>query len=114
MKLKGQGNQPNKWLMKLKGSKVKFFNVFLLIAFILSGCFSTSPVYKNIPKYEGPKITKIVVDKSQRKLYLLSNDKIIRKFKVGLGFNPKRHKAEQGDGRTPEGLYFIDRKNYYS
>ena len=71
MKLKGQGNQPNKWLMKLKGSKVKFFNIFLLIAFILSGCFSTSPVYKNIPKYEGPKITKIVVDKSQRKLYFL-------------------------------------------
>ena len=84
---------------------MKFFNIFLLIAFILSGCFSTSPVYKNIPKYEGPKITKIVVDKSQRKLYLLSNDKIIRKFKVGLGFNLKRHKAEQGDGRTQEGLY---------
>ena len=44
----------------------------------------------------------------------MSNDKIIRKFKVGLGFNPKRHKIEQGDGRTPEGLYYIDRKNYNS
>ena len=93
---------------------MKLTNVFLFIAFVLSGCFNSSPVYKNLPNYDGPKITKIVVDKSQRKLFLFNNDKIIRKFKVSLGFNPKAHKSEQGDGRTPEGLYFIDRKNYNS
>ncbi len=100
--------------MKLKGNNVKLLSVWLFVAFFISGCFNTSPVYKNIPDYNGPKVTKIVVDKSQRKLFLLNNNKILKKFKVGLGFDPKKHKLEQGDGRTPEGLYFIDRKNYNS
>jgi len=107
-------NQPSKWPKKLKGNNVKLFNILLFMAFIFSGCFNSSTVYKSIPNYNGPKITKIVVNKSQRKLFLFHNDKIIKKFKVGLGFNPKSHKSKQGDGRTPEGLYFIDRKNYNS
>lgn len=114
MKPKGYVNQPSKWPKKLKGNNVKLFNILLFMAFIFSGCFNSSTVYKSIPNYNGPKITKIVVNKSQRKLFLFHNDKIIRKFKVGLGFNPKSHKSKQGDGRTPEGLYFIDRKNYNS
>jgi len=54
----------------------------------------------------------IIVSRTQKDLDKVA--KIIRKFKVGLGFNPKSHKSKQGDGRTPEGLYFIDRKNYNS
>ena len=114
MKPKEYVNQPSKWPKKLKGNNVKLFNILLFMAFIFSGCFNSSTVYKSIPNYNGPKITKIVANKSQRKLFLFHNDKIIRKFKVGLGFNPKSHKSKQGDGRTPEGLYFIDRKNYNS
>jgi murein L,D-transpeptidase YafK len=30
---------------------------------------------------------------------------------VGLGFAPAGHKAFEGDGRTPEGDYTIDRRN---
>ena len=28
-----------------------------------------------------------------------------------LGFQPQGHKAQSGDGRTPEGRYYIDRRN---
>ena len=114
MKLKGQKSPQDKWLKMSKGNNVKLLGIFLLLATILLGCGSASPVSKNIENYTGPEITKVVVDKSQRKIFLLNNKKIIRKIKIGLGFAPQNHKIKQGDGRTPEGLYFIDRKNYNS
>ena len=57
------------------------------------------------------KITEIVVKKSKRKLYLFSGDEIIKSYKIDLGFTPKGHKNFEGDGKTPEGSYTIDRKN---
>ncbi|MFW5936693.1 MAG: L,D-transpeptidase family protein, partial [Desulfosalsimonas sp.] len=30
---------------------------------------------------------------------------------VALGGNPRGHKQQEGDGRTPEGLYVLDYKN---
>jgi murein L,D-transpeptidase YafK len=90
---------------------MKLFSIFFFIAFIVSGCSFTFPFYKKIPDYNGPRITKIIVNKSQRSMFLLNNDKIIQKFKIKLGFNPISHKIKQGDGRTPEGEYYIDRKN---
>ena len=57
------------------------------------------------------KITEIVVKKSKRKLYLFSGDEIIKSYKIDLGFTPEGHKNFEGDGKTPEGSYKIDRKN---
>lgn len=48
------------------------------------------------------------VDKSERKMYLLKRDQIIREYKVAFGANPKGHKQQQGDERTPEGTYTLD------
>jgi murein L,D-transpeptidase YafK len=78
---------------------------------ILAGVAQAKTVTKYVPRYNGPEITQILVDKSERKMYLLSGKKTIRKFKIDLGFTPAGHKFEQGDGRTPEGLYYIDRVN---
>lgn len=50
------------------------------------------------------------VVKSDRKLMLFSEGKIIREFKVALGSNPNGHKQQEGDGRTPEGNYTLDYK----
>ena len=88
--------------------------IWLLTLTLLSNCGSFEPVSKRILKYTGPEITQILVDKSKRKMYLMNGDKTIKKFKINLGFDPRGHKEQQGDGRTPEGLYFIDRHNYYS
>lgn len=53
----------------------------------------------------------VVVEKSQRKMVLLSDGKTIRTYDVSLGSNPKGHKIRQGDRRTPEGRYIIDYRN---
>jgi len=61
--------------------------------------------------YRGPKVTQITVSKSRRKMWLMHNKRILRRYNIGLGFAPEGHKKAEGDGRTPEGTYFIDRRN---
>ena len=90
---------------------MRFLISFLSALMILTGAAHAKTVIKYVPRYDGPEITQILVDKSERKMYLLSGKKTIRKFKIDLGFAPAGHKFEQGDGRTPEGLYYIDRVN---
>ena len=57
------------------------------------------------------RVDRIVVKKTERRLYLMHGDEIVRSYKVALGYQPKGHKQRQGDGRTPEGRYLIDAKN---
>ncbi len=61
--------------------------------------------------YRGPKVTQITVSKSRRKMWLMHNKRVLRRYNIGLGFAPEGHKKAEGDGRTPEGTYFIDRRN---
>lgn len=61
--------------------------------------------------YSGPEVTRVVVLKSERKLYLLHQETVLRSFEIDLGFAPDDHKQVRGDGRTPEGRYIIDRRN---
>lgn len=90
---------------------MRFLISFLSALMILTGVAHAKTVTKYVPRYNGPEITQILVDKSDRKMYLLSGKKTIRKFKIDLGFAPAGHKQKFGDGRTPEGLYYIDRVN---
>jgi murein L,D-transpeptidase YafK len=53
---------------------------------------------------------RIVVKKAERRLYLMTGDKPVRIYKVALGYQPKGPKRYQGDGRTPEGRYFIEQR----
>ncbi|WP_233270388.1 L,D-transpeptidase family protein [Chachezhania sediminis] len=63
------------------------------------------------PAYNGPPVTGIVVNKSARRIYLLNYDNVLKAYDVDLGFSPEGHKQFEGDGRTPEGTYQIDRRN---
>jgi lipoprotein-anchoring transpeptidase ErfK/SrfK len=53
----------------------------------------------------------IVVRKSARELTLYAGEKAVRVYRVGLGFDPKDDKTRQGDGRTPEGSFYVCVKN---
>jgi murein L,D-transpeptidase YafK len=44
-------------------------------------------------------------------MYLLHNDKVLKKYNVSLGFTPEGHKQFEGDGKTPEGAYTITHRN---
>lgn len=61
--------------------------------------------------YDGPEVTRVVILKEQRSMYLLSGDQTLKSYPIGLGFAPVGHKQVEGDGRTPEGHYRIDRRN---
>lgn len=86
---------------------MRFFSfvVIILASLFLSGCAS------KFKTYNGPEVTHVLVQKDARKMYLLHGSKILKTYDVGLGFAPKGHKAIEGDGRTPEGTYIIDRRN---
>jgi murein L,D-transpeptidase YafK len=60
---------------------------------------------------ELAKIDRVLIDKSDRQLMLLSDGKVERRYRIALGGNPLGHKEREGDSRTPEGLYRIDGKN---
>lgn len=53
----------------------------------------------------------VLVKKSERTLYLQREGQIIRKYRIMLGPRPKGPKLMEGDERTPEGQYILDRKN---
>ena len=53
----------------------------------------------------------VVVNKSRRELLLLRGNVILRQYRIALGRDPMGHKQCEGDGRTPEGRYTIDRRN---
>lgn len=53
----------------------------------------------------------VVIFKGSRRLYLYRDGEPIRRFRMSLGWAPEGHKAREGDGRTPEGTYYIDRLN---
>lgn len=72
---------------------------------------SSQPAPSKFKSYSGPPVTQMVVKKGDRKMYLLSGRTVLRSYDVNLGPQPVGPKEYEGDGRTPEGMYFIDRKN---
>ena len=62
-------------------------------------------------RYDGPEVTFVVVNKGQRRMHLLHNETVLESYDIQLGFAPIGHKQFEGDGKTPEGLYRIDRRN---
>lgn len=80
----------------------------LIVASLFGVAACGSP---QVDQYSGPEVTQIYVSKERRKLYLLHQSDVLKEYKIHLGFQPEGHKRAQGDGRTPEGLYLIDRRN---
>jgi tetratricopeptide (TPR) repeat protein len=58
---------------------------------------------------KGP-VNKILIEKKERRLTLISKDKVLKRYKIALGGNPNGPKEKQGDNKTPEGTYIIDSK----
>ena len=54
---------------------------------------------------------KILIEKKERRLTLISKGKVLKTYKIALGGNPNGPKDRQGDNKTPEGTYVIDSRN---
>lgn len=76
-----------------------------MLTFGLAGCAS------KFKTYNGPEVTRIIVNKGAREMVLLHHGEVLKSYRIGLGFAPEGDKMIEGDGKTPEGEYWIDRRN---
>lgn len=83
---------------------VKLLSLMLIVAG-LAACSS------KFQTYNGPEVTHMIISKQKRKMWLMHDDKVLKKYPIDLGFAPQGHKQFEGDGKTPEGTYYIDRRN---
>jgi len=56
-------------------------------------------------------IDRILIEKTKRRLTLYQDQKAVRIYQMALGFSPDGDKIKEGDGKTPEGIYKINRRN---
>ena len=78
------------------------------IAFLVIILFAVMPGLASAGKL---KADRVLVIKSERKLYLIKNGRVIREYPISLGLNPLGDKQQQGDKRTPEGIYILKHRN---
>lgn len=80
--------------------------IALAAALLASEDRSAPPLMK-----ETARADLILIDKSARILTLYQEDEVIFQTDIALGSDPVGDKRREGDGRTPEGAYQIDRRN---
>ena len=95
---------------------IKGLSASFVVAVGLSACTQITENQKpSTTEFNDRAVSHIVIDKSDRIMELFNaQGQVLKSYEVGLGFNPIGDKVQRGDGRTPEGTYFIDRKNPYS
>ena len=81
-------------------------HTFGVILAILLGMLSADS-----PPAPKPRIDRVVVMKHNRTLALISEGKTVRTYKISLGSAPVGPKEQEGDHKTPEGHYILDRRN---
>ena len=81
--------------------------IVCLIAVVSAGMAGTSPA----AAADFPLADRVLVEKGKRQLHLLKNGIPFRTFKIALGLAPEGDKEQEGDQKTPEGLYMLDARN---
>lgn len=56
----------------------------------------------------------VLIEKSERRMSLWRDGQQLKTYHISLGFSPEGDKSREGDGRTPEGRYRVDRRNAQS
>ena len=78
------------------------------LATLLTGlCFVTFAVRAG----DFPVADKVIVEKETRRLHLMRDGVAFRSFDIALGVAPTGNKEQEGDQRTPEGVYLLDVRN---
>jgi murein L,D-transpeptidase YafK len=95
-------------LLKIKVTKMK--NKMLIILLISLFLVGFTRIYNSGIK-KGDVIDYIEVHKEDREMMVYSNGELLKTYDIALGFRPDGKKHFQGDGKTPEGVYYINDKN---
>ncbi len=83
---------------------------FLVLLLALTACFQVGDVFaqKIMSEIKNPQI---VVEKKKRNLKLYDGKKLFKTYKISLGAVPVGDKEIEGDGKTPEGEFYVFTKN---
>ncbi len=79
-----------------------------LVLILTSLCHAADTLPANV------RADRVVVNKKEHTLILLDHEKVLKKYRVALGGDPVGPKTRQGDHKTPEGRYSLDRRNDHS
>jgi murein L,D-transpeptidase YafK len=86
-----------------------------VLALVTLATFSSEALSANDPPLPASAMAdKVIVLKGDRKLLLMKGDEVLKTYIVSLGGNPIGGKIRQGDSKTPEGNYVLDRHNAHS
>lgn len=85
--------------------------IVLAVVFVLAAATWFVAQHNWNPLPADTTIDRIVVEKSARKLSILREGKPLKSYRVALGRNPIGPKEQEGDRKTPEGLYTVDYRN---
>lgn len=92
--------------------KILLSGLVALSLFTAVFCFFFLQPTPDLP--HGTVITKILVEKSKRHMSVFKGDTLLKTYHISLGNTPTGAKMQEGDGKTPEGMYIIDDKNEHS
>jgi murein L,D-transpeptidase YafK len=100
------------------GRRVRACRCLPMVAAALLVLFANSQAEANSSAAAAPtpaayhpqslKADRILVLKAARKLELLRNGVVLKVYPIALGEHPLGGKRVGGDGRTPEGIYYVD------
>ena len=79
---------------------------------VVIGCSWTLGFPQVLPK--EAKADRVVVLKKDRVLTLFMHGEVLKTYRVALGGSPIGRKTRQGDHKSPEGVYTLDRRNAHS
>jgi murein L,D-transpeptidase YafK len=83
-------------------------DLFLQLVVLGAACFG---VPQAVVAEESAAADHVIVHKAERKLYLYHGSKLLGEYKVALGLSPIGQKERERDFRTPEGRYYLSRRN---
>ena len=91
-----------------------FLALFLAVALVAGAKNLGNSLFESEAPAELPadlQFDRLVIDKQARRLTAYAGGKPVREYHIALGWAPEGHKQVEGDGKTPEGVYFVDGKN---
>src|ERR1700688_4786214 len=94
--------------------------VRLLVSLLAASVLAASAYAASPPQFRRvmirlnetlPVDDRIVLHKAERRLDLMRGYGVLRSYHIALGLNPIGQKQRSGDFRTPEGTYYLARRN---
>lgn len=86
----------------------KAFVVFAATTVAVAAVVAWANTPDTAPLPAGAVADRVLVDKGDRTLTLLRGGRPLKTYRVALGGSPEGHKRQEGDEKTPEGVYLLD------